>query len=102
MPTVTEVLRRLSERGYILYEPYGYVRTTEKGREYAENLYKKHEVLIDFMKTVLQLPPEVAEEEGCLMEHHLSKETVERIQRLTEFFKEKGLSEEFKEFVWKE
>ena len=102
MPTVTEVLRRLSERGYILYEPYGYVRTTEKGREYAESLYKKHEVLIDFMKTVLQLPPEVAEEEGCLMEHHLSKETVERIQRLTEFFKEKGLSEEFKEFVWKE
>ena len=54
------------------------------------------------MKTVLQLPPEVAEEEGCLMEHHLSKETVERIQRLIEFFKEKGLSEEFKGFVWKE
>jgi DtxR family Mn-dependent transcriptional regulator len=101
MPTVTEVLRRLSERGYILYEPYGYVRTTEKGREYAESLYKKHEVLIDFMKAVLQLPPEVAEEEGCLMEHHLSKETVERIRRLTEFFKEKGLSEEFKRFVWK-
>ncbi|ADY72916.1 iron (metal) dependent repressor, DtxR family [Desulfurobacterium thermolithotrophum DSM 11699] len=101
MPTVTDVLRRLSERGYILYEPYGYVRTTEKGREYAENLYKKHEVLKDFMKTVLQLPPEIAEKEGCLMEHHLSKETVRKIQKLVDFFREKGLSEEFKEFLWK-
>jgi DtxR family Mn-dependent transcriptional regulator len=95
MPTVTEVLRRLSERGFIHYEPYGYVKTTEKGKAYAENLYKKHKVLIDFMKTVLQLPEEIAEREGCLMEHHLSTETIGRIKKLTEFFREKNLEKEF-------
>ncbi|TCK06307.1 metal-dependent transcriptional regulator [Phorcysia thermohydrogeniphila] len=96
MSAVTEVLKKLSERGFIHYEPYGYVKTTEKGKTYAENLYRKHKAIIDFMRTVLQLPEEVAEKEGCLMEHHLSPETVERIKKLTKFFREKKLQEEFK------
>jgi len=91
MPTVTEVLKRLSEKGYIKYEPYGYVSTTEKGRAYAQELYRKHRVLIKFFEEVLKLPPEKAEEEGCLVEHHLSEETVKRIEKLTRFMKEKGI-----------
>jgi len=91
MPTVTEVLKRLTEKGYIVYEPYGYVMTTEKGKEYAQRLYSKHKVLITFLKEVLGLPAEVAEKEGCLMEHHLSEESVKRIERLTKLLKEKGI-----------
>jgi len=91
MPTVTEVLKRLSEKGYIKYEPYGYVSTTEKGRNYAEGLYRKHKVLINFFQSVLRLPPEDAEREGCLIEHHLSEETVKRIERLMEILKEKNI-----------
>ena len=96
MSAVTEVLKKLSERGYVHYEPYGFVKTTEKGKIYAENLYRKHKTIIDFMKTVLQLPEEIAEKEGCLMEHHLSPETVERIRKLTKFFRQRRLQEEFK------
>jgi DtxR family Mn-dependent transcriptional regulator len=99
MPTVTEVLRRLSEKGYINYEPYGYVTTTEKGKAYAEKIYNKHEAIINFMKKVLLLPEEKAEEEGCLMEHHLSPETVERLKQLTDFFTEKNLDGEFKKWL---
>ena len=95
MSAVTEVLKKLSERGFVHYEPYGYVKTTEKGKEYAENLYKKHKILIEFMRTVLKLPVEVAEREGCLLEHHLSLQTVERIKKLTKFFRERNLQEEF-------
>ncbi len=91
MPTVTEVLKRLSERGFIKYEPYGYVKTTEKGKEYARKLYEKHKILIEFMTEVLRLPLERAEEEGCLLEHHLSEETLNRIKELTRYFKEKGI-----------
>ena len=96
MSAVTVVLKKLSERGFVHYEPYGYVKTTEKGKIYAENLYRKHKTIIDFMKTVLQLPEEIAEKEGCLMEHHLSPETVERIRKLTKFFRQRKLQEEFK------
>lgn len=91
MPTVTEVLKRLTEKGYIVYEPYGYVMTTKKGKEYAKKLYSKHRVLITFLKEVLGLPLEVAEKEGCLMEHHLSEESVRRIEELTKILKEKGI-----------
>jgi len=99
MSAVTEVLKKLSKRGFVHYEPYGYVKTTEKGKDYAENLYRKHKVIIDFMKTVLLLPEKVAEQEGCLMEHHLSPETIERIKKLTAFFKKKKLQEEFKKEI---
>jgi len=91
MPTVTEVLKRLTEKGFVVYEPYGYVVTTEKGKEYAQKLYSKHRVLITFLKEVLGLPAEVAEKEGCLMEHHLSEESVRRIEELTKILKEKGI-----------
>ncbi len=91
MPTVTEVLKRLSEKGFIKYEPYGYVSTTEKGKNYAEELYRKHRILIKFFKSVLGLPPEDAEREGCLIEHHLSDETVRRIEKLMEILKEKKI-----------
>ena len=91
MPTVTEVLKRLSEKGFIKYEPYGYVSTTDKGKAYAEELYRKHRVLIRFFESVLGLPPEDAEREGCLIEHHLSDETVRRIERLMEFLEEKNI-----------
>lgn len=91
MPTVTEVLKRLSEKGYIKYEPYGYVSTTEKGRNYAEGLYRKHKVLINFFQSVLGLSSEDAEREGCLIEHHLSEETVKRIEKLMEILKEKNI-----------
>ncbi|WP_456342342.1 metal-dependent transcriptional regulator [Thermovibrio sp.] len=90
MPTVTEVLKRLTEKGYIIYEPYGYVVTTDKGKEYAKKLYSKHKVLISFLRDVLGLPRDKAEQEGCLMEHHLSEETVRRIEKLTKKLKEMG------------
>ncbi len=90
MPTVTEVLKRLTEKGYIVYEPYGYVVTTEKGKEYAEKLYSKHRVLISFLRDILGLPYDKAEKEGCLIEHHLSEETVRKIEKLTEKLKEMG------------
>ncbi len=91
MPTVTEVLKRLSEKGFIKYEPYGYVITTEKGKSYAEELYRKHKVLIKFFETVLGLSPEKAEKEGCLIEHHLSEETVKRIEKLMEMLEKKNI-----------
>jgi len=91
MPTVTEVLKRLSERGFIEYEPYGYVKTTEKGKRYAKEIYEKHKILIEFFRDILGLPQPVAEREGCLIEHHLSPETVERIKELTENLKERGI-----------
>ncbi|WP_457568588.1 metal-dependent transcriptional regulator [Desulfurobacterium sp.] len=97
MPTVTEVLKRLSERGYVNYEPYGLVRTTEKGRKYAEELFEKHKILERFMRVVLHLPDDVAEKEGCLLEHHLSATTVERIGKLTKFLESKGLADEIGE-----
>ncbi len=91
MPTVTEVLKKLAGKGFIEYEPYGYVRTTKKGREYAKTVYRKHRILKEFLKDILGLSPEEAEEEGCLIEHFLPCETVRRFEELTRILKKKGI-----------
>jgi DtxR family Mn-dependent transcriptional regulator len=97
MPTVTEVLKRLSQKGYVHYEPYGFVRVTDKGKKYAEDLLAKHGVLTKFMRDILLLPEELAEKEGCLMEHHLSDETITRIKVLTSYLLNSGVLEKFRE-----
>ncbi len=91
MPTVSEVLRRLSKKGLIDYRPYGIVRTTEKGKLYAQKLFKKHQILKAFLKDVLFLPEDRAEVEGCLLEHVLSDDTIDRLERLKNFIEKEGL-----------
>lgn len=95
--TITEALKQLALKGYINYKPYSTVTLTEKGKEYAKNIIRKHQILKDFYKKVLF--EENKEEELCNLEHFLSKETLKKIEALTKFFEEKNLSKDFKEFI---
>ncbi len=99
MPTVTEVLKRLSKRGFVIYEPYGHVKTTEKGKKYAERVYRRHRILKAFMKEVLLLPEDESEYEGCLLEHYVSDKALNRIKILTDLFNKLGLKGEMEKLV---
>ncbi len=87
-PSVVEAIKRLEERGLVNHENYGAIKLTSKGRSLAEKIYRKHKILVDFLKDVLRVKPEVAEEEGCSIEHSLSEETVNKLAILKEFLKE--------------
>ncbi len=97
--TITEALKQLSIKGFINYKPYSSITLTEKGKNYAENIIKKHKILEEFYKKVLQ--EENREDELCNLEHFLSNETLKRIEALTKFFEEKNLNKEFGEFLKK-
>lgn len=68
-PSVTEMTKRLKERGYVEYEPYRGVRLTAKGREHAYALLRRHRVVQAFLEQVLGMAKEEAHEWGCKMEH---------------------------------
>ncbi len=97
--TITEALKQLSLKGYINYKPYSTVTLTQKGKEYAKEVIKKHQILKDFYKKVLF--EENKEDELCHLEHFLSNETLKKIEALTKFFEEKSLSKDFEEFIAK-
>jgi DtxR family Mn-dependent transcriptional regulator len=84
-PTVTSALKTLAEGGFVEHESYGYVRLTEKGREAASSVRRRHRLLRGFFEEVLGVSAGSAAEDACAVEHYLSKDTAERLTRFVEF-----------------
>ena len=73
--SVTEMLRKLSDNGYVKYSPYQGVKLTPKGFEIAEKMTRKHRLLERFLHDVLKIGNDRVHKEACEMEHALSDET---------------------------
>jgi DtxR family Mn-dependent transcriptional regulator len=83
--SVTEALRALSKRKLINYEPYEVITLTDKGREVAEDVIRRHEALKDFFVKVLSIDEKIAEEGACRIEHAAPPEVIERLIRFVKF-----------------
>lgn len=73
--SVTEMLRKLADKGFINYSPYQGVTLTPRGYAIAEKMTRKHRLLERFLHDVLKIGNERVHEEACAMEHALSDET---------------------------
>lgn len=80
--SVSLTLHKLKDERYVDMEKYGRVRLTEKGKEIAEKINKKHKKIIDFLINCIGLPETQARYEACAMEHHLSKKTIDGLSRI--------------------
>jgi DtxR family transcriptional regulator, Mn-dependent transcriptional regulator len=74
-PSVTEMLRKLADIGYIHYSPYQGVTLTPKGFAIAQKMARKHRILERFLHDVLRVGNDKVHEEACEMEHALSDST---------------------------
>ena len=77
--SVTEMIQKLSEAGYIEYTPYHGVTLTSKGCTEAMNIKSRHQLLETFLVDVLGVDPDQAHIESCEMEHCVSDSTLEKI-----------------------
>jgi DtxR family Mn-dependent transcriptional regulator len=73
--SVTEMLKKLSDSGYVNYSPYKGVTLTPKGYEIAEKMARKHRLLERFLHDMLHIGNDKVHNEACAMEHALSDET---------------------------
>lgn len=87
MPTVSSMLRNLSERGLVKYEKYEYVELTRDGADVGKEMRRRHEALLEFLTGILGIDPGIANEEACGMEHGLSAETFGKLADFMEFFR---------------
>ena len=83
--TVTSALRSLSEKKMINYKPYSFITLTDKGQAIAEEILRRHNVVKDFLQSVLLLEEEKAEENACRMEHAMDKVAVNRLVQFIEY-----------------
>ena len=80
-PSVSIAMKKLEEKGLVFVEAdTGYLNLTDEGREIAKNTYEKHETLTSFFKTI-GVNPTTAESDACKIEHDLSDETFECLQK---------------------
>jgi DtxR family Mn-dependent transcriptional regulator len=85
MPTVTNMLKTLSERGMIDYEKYEYLELTGKGSYIGSQIDQRHKTLKAFLTDILQIDQDQADEDACKMEHSVSPATLERMVEFMEF-----------------
>jgi Mn-dependent DtxR family transcriptional regulator len=94
-PSVTAMVQKLAQTGYLNYERYRGLTLTEKGRVVAGAIRERHQILQRFF-TLLAVPTETQEQDIEGIEHCLSPATMSALARLTDFFE---VNEEiFKEF----
>jgi DtxR family Mn-dependent transcriptional regulator len=80
--SVTGMLKRLSERGLIHYQPYQGVSLTDEGRVIALKTIRRHGLLERLLTQVLEVPWHLADVEASRLEHHITPEVEERIATL--------------------
>lgn len=83
--SVTSMVQKLGELGYLNYEKYRGLILTEKGRTIACNIQKRHETLSRFF-SLLGLDADTQKHDIEGIEHHLSPATVDVLADLAYFF----------------
>lgn len=79
MPTVTSMLKTLSDRGLVHYEKYEYVELTRAGTAVGKEMRRRHEILFEFLTGILKIDSETADADACKMEHALSSDTLDSL-----------------------
>lgn len=79
-PSVSRALGILKADGYVVSDANGYLTLTDSGRSIAEKIYERHTLLSQFLVN-LGVDPEVAAEDACKIEHHISDASFEAIKK---------------------
>lgn len=79
-PSVSRALGLLKDGGFVTSDHDGFLTLTDSGKEIAEKTYERHTLLTEFFIR-LGVNQEVAAEDACKIEHHISDETFEAIKK---------------------
>jgi len=85
MPTVTNMLKTLSQKGLIDYEKYEYLELTVKGSDVGQEIDRRHQIFRRFLTDILKIDYNQADEDACKMEHAVSPATLEAFVDFMEF-----------------
>jgi Mn-dependent DtxR family transcriptional regulator len=74
----------LKDEGYVTKEKYSTVTLTENGRNIAANVKRRYELLKRFLNDILGVEAATAAGDACRIEHLISSETTDKIDRQLE------------------
>jgi DtxR family Mn-dependent transcriptional regulator len=83
--SVTDMLKKLSDKGLINYTPYQGVSLTESGEKIAVNIIRKHRLWEYFLVEKLDFKWDQVHEMAEEMEHISSNELIDRLDKFMEY-----------------
>lgn len=78
--SVSVAMKNLREKNHITVTKEGFIYLTESGKEIADMIYERHELLSEWLVR-LGVDPKIAAEDACRIEHVISKESFEAIKQ---------------------
>ena len=85
-PSVTEMVQRLRDTDYLVYERYKGINLTDKGMDVARGIRQRHGILAEFL-IMLGVDEEAAHRDAEGIEHYLEPKTLERLERFVRIIK---------------
>ena len=77
-PTISVAMKKFRQEGLVTVDESGFVNLTETGRDIAERIYERHQVLTLVNLGVSQ---KNAEHDACKIEHDISDETFDALKK---------------------
>ena len=97
-PSVTKMLQRLDEGGFLEYEKYHGINLTKKGTQIAEGIRQNHGILLECFE-ILGVNYDTANQDTEGIEHHLNPKTIKQLRKFVTFLKSNPkIIENFKNF----
>ena len=78
--SVNTAIKSLVELGHLKHEHYGDIELTQSGTDIGRDLAERHAIFFHFLTNVLGVEEELADKEACLIEHTMSKDTVNKFK----------------------
>lgn len=78
--SVSIAMKNLREKNHISVTEEGFIYLTDAGREIAEMVYERHEVISECLVR-LGVSKDIADEDACRIEHILSDESFDAIKK---------------------
>lgn len=78
-PSVSGMIRRLSEQGLLQHEPYRGVELTAEGRRVALRMVRRHRIIEAYLVGMLGYTWDTVHEEAERLEHAVSESLIERM-----------------------
>ena len=79
-PSVSRAVSVLKSAGHITVDAKGLIELTDTGREIAETIYERHQLLTDYLVNI-GVDEKTAAEDACRIEHVISPITFEKLKQ---------------------
>jgi len=81
--SVSIAMKHLREKEHITVTDAGFIYLTDTGKQIAEMIYERHEVLSSWLVR-LGVPEDIASEDACKLEHVLSAESYNALKEFAQ------------------